>query len=44
MCVCAAPEQVHKAYAAAVLDIFERNKERFGYAKEEKIVFVSATD
>ena len=29
---------------AAVEDIFERNKARFGYSKEEKLAFVSATD
>ena len=43
-CTDEAIDRVHVQYMAAVVDIFERNKKRFGYPEEEKLVFVSATE
>ena len=35
-------DEVHAAFIAAVEELFERNKERFGYPKEETLAMVSA--
>ena len=35
-------DEVHAAYVAAILDVFERHKLSFGYAPEETLEIVSA--
>lgn len=36
--------EVHAAYMAAVADLFERHKGRFGYGPEETLAMVSAKE